>query len=660
MKIKKYKTSIFVLLGVLFLNQFLLLQVFGQQLPKTLKSNKDYIDIIKHYRYLNPDSALFYVKEGLKRVEQEGDQLGKAALLNQYGMIEDNATRYRESREKYLQAEAIYRNEGDDIGLAATIVRLGVVEKRKGNYDKALAYFMDALSISEKNKHKLGMLEGRVVFAEAYYNLGEYENALSNLRIAEEIDKQIPLSNLSLNMYINFGYVYTQKGEYDKAISYVKKGLEKSNKVEYNGLRISLLLQLGTAYFKSGKQEQAIGIFKEALAFTREIKNVLREQFTLVELSQVYVKQKPDTALFYLSEALKIAEEHKMYRQQIIALDKIGDLYKTKGNLAKALSFREKRNEIAEQFFYKDMAKQVSSLESAYELEKSKAQLNELTVESKEQQIFYNIVLSVAVGTFVVLIITLVYYFRSKHLNKLLRKANLELEESNDIKDKFFSIIAHDIRSPLVSTISILGLINDKELDERMQHELVNKLMLHCNSSLEILDKLLKWGQMQIKGVRLNSSEFDPLPNINRNLALLQEAADQKRITVNLDIPSNIILKADSDHFDFVIRNLTANAIKFTKEKGEVNLRAEVAGKNKIKFEVSDNGVGISNSRIEKLFQLSATGTKGTSLEEGTSLGLIICREFVVANEGELNVESVVGEGTTFSFTMKGFMKKIA
>ncbi|SOD11618.1 tetratricopeptide repeat-containing sensor histidine kinase [Pedobacter xixiisoli] len=660
MKIKKYKTSIFALLGVLFLNQFFLLQAFGQQLPKTLNNSKDYINIIKYYRYLNPDSALFYVNEGLKRAQEEGDELGKAALLNQFGMIEDNATRYRESREKYLQAEAIYREQGDDIGLAATIVRLGVVEKRKGNYDKALAYFMDALSISEKNKHKLGMLEGRVVFAETYYNLGEYENALSNLRIAEEIDKQIPLSNLSLNMYINFGYVYTQKGEYAKAIEYVEKGLSKSNKVEYNGLKISLLLQLGTVYFRSGKQEQSIKIFKEALAFTRKIKNVLREQFTLVELSQVYVKKQPDSALFYLSQALKIAEEHKMYRQQIAALDKIGDLYKAKGNLAKALSSREKRNEIAEQFFYKDMAKQVASLESAYELEKSKAQLNELTVESKEQQIVSYIILSVAVGTFLVLIITLVYYFRSKHLNKLLRKANLELEESNDIKDKFFSIIAHDIRSPLVSTISILGLINDKELDERTQHELVNKLMLHCDSSLEILDKLLKWGQMQIKGVRLNTSEFNPMPNIIRNLALLQEAAEQKNIAIDVDIPEDITLYADADHFDFVIRNLTANAIKFTKENGEVKLKAEALGKNKIKFEVKDNGVGISQARIEKLFELSATGTKGTKAEEGTSLGLIICREFVIANEGELNVESVVGKGATFSFTMKGFIKKIA
>lgn len=654
-----YKTFAFVLLGIV-LNLFLCAHVFAQQLPKNPKNSDDYIRIIKYYRYLNPDSALIYVKQGLKLAEQQGDDLGKAALLNQQGMIDDNATRYRESREKYLEAEAIYREKGDEIGLAATIVRLGVVEKRKGNYDKALGYFMEALNISEKNNHKPGMLEGRVVFAETYFSLGEYQNALNNLKIAEEIDKQIPLSNLSLNMYINFGYVYTKLGEYEKAISYVNNGLSKSNKVEFNGLKISLLRQLATTYFKQGKTKQAIKVYKQALSFTREIKNVLREQTTLVELSDVYAKRQPDSALVFLLQSLKIAEKHKMYRQQIIALDKIGDLYKAKGNLAKALFYREKRSELAEKIFYTDMMKQVSSLESAYELEKSKVQLNELTLKNREQQIFYNIILFIAIAIFLVLVITLVYYFRSKHLNKLLKKANSGLEESNEIKDKFFSIIAHDIRSPLVSTISILSLINDKELDEDTQHQLVNKLMLHCDSSLEILDKLLKWGQMQIKGVRLNISEFDPLPNVLRNLALLQEAAAQKSIAINVDIPANIMLEADADHFDFVVRNLTANAIKFTNNNGEVSIKAEATNNKKIKFEVKDNGVGISQARIEKLFELSATGTKGTKSEEGTSLGLIICREFVVANEGELEVSSEVGKGTTFSFTMKGFLKKTA
>ncbi|RYG17507.1 MAG: tetratricopeptide repeat protein, partial [Chitinophagaceae bacterium] len=588
---------------------------FAQGKLPTSKVDSHYIERVKYYRYLNPDSALYYVKLGLKNAELNQSDIGKAALLNQYGMIDDNATRYKESREKYLQAERIYREKNDEQGVAAILIRLAVVERRKGNFDKALAYALDALKLSEHNKHSLGILEGRVVLAETFYDLADYQNALKNLKIAEKIESQIPLTNLSLNMFDDFGSTYIKLKDYDQAIQYIQRGLSKSNKVAYNGLRISLLKTLGKAYQLKGDNNQAEKIFKEALAFSREIKNVLREQAILIELATVYEKTQPDTSLKYLNLAFDIVAKFKMYRQEISVLNKISALHKQKGDLSKALETKERSNELAEQVFYKDMMKQVFSLEAAYDLEKSKVELSELTTKSKEQQSAKNIILAIALGVFVVLIVTVVYYMRSRKLNKLLTKANVKLEESNEVKDKLFSIIAHDIRSPLVSTVGIMKLIGDKELDEDTQHQMVNKLVAHCDNSLEILDKLLKWGQMQIKGVRLNASEFNPMQNIRRNLAMLQEAAAQKNIAINLDIPSNVVLNADADHFDFIVRNLTSNAIKFTEMNGKVELKATVLPSNKIKFEVKDNGVGISKARIDKIFELSAMGTKGTKSE---------------------------------------------
>lgn len=651
---KRYTTSIFILLGFLLFNVISSAVAMAQRPTKQLQSSKDYIDIIKYYRYLNPDSALYYVEEGIKKAEKNNDELGKAALLNQYGMIEDNASRYKESRNKYLEAERIYKQKNDEIGLAATLIRLSVVERRKGNYDKSLAYAMQALKISEKNNHKLGILEGRIVYSETYYALGDYENSLKYLKMAEEIDREIPLSNLSLNMYIDYGYTYIKLKEYDKAIQYLEKGLSKSNRVQYNGLKISLLKVMGIAYGQKGNMRRSVAAFKEALSLSRQIKNVLREQSTLTELAEVYETTNIDTALKYLGQALIIVDRHKMYRQQIAILDKMSDLHERKANLQKALELKKQSYKLAEQVFYKDMMKQVSSLETAYELEKSKAALATLTNKNQEQKMVKNISVSIAIGVFLVLIITLANYFRSRHLNNLLRKANKELEDSNDTKDKFFSIIAHDIRSPLASTIGILQLIDGNELDDETRSETVKKLLLHCENSLGILDKLLKWGQMQIKGTIINPTTFNPLPNINRNVALLKAAADKKQITINIDMPQNITLNADADHFDFVIRNLLANAIKFTGNNGEIAIKAKVATENSIEFSVTDNGVGISENRMEKLFQLTSIGTKGTSLEEGTSLGLIICKEFVSANEGELNVTSKLGQGTTFSFTLNG------
>ncbi|WP_113639454.1 ATP-binding protein [Nubsella zeaxanthinifaciens] len=652
-----YKKLIFVLFGSLLLSYFFPVHLLAQT-QKKLSNSKDYINIIKHFRYLDPDSATHYVQLGLTVAEKQGDQLGKAALLNQYGMIDDNFARYRESRQKYLEAEAIYRQQHDQVGLAMVLIRLAVVERRKGNYDKSFAYAMKALKVSENNKHKLGIMEARVVLAETYYDLNDYPNALQNLRLARELEKQLPLNNLTLNMYDDFGAVYNKMKDFDTAIQYVKIGLSKSNRIEYNGLRISLMKTLGRAYQLKGDVKRAEKTFKDALAFSRQIKNILREHAILTELASIYDKKQPDTALKYLNQALAIVSKYKMYRQQITILDKIAAIHKQTGNLAEALKAKEVSSSLAEQVFYKDMMKQVFSLESAYELEKSKAQLNELATKNKEQKILKNVILSVAITIFVVLVFTLINYLRSRHLNQLLTKANRELEESNEVKDKFFSIIAHDIRSPLVSTISILKLIGDNELDENTQKLMVAKLLSHCNSSLEILDKLLKWGQMQIKGVRLHVQEFSPASSIKRNLGLLREAADKKQIEINVSVSDDLVLKADTDHFDFIVRNLLANAIKFTETHGKISLSAQAIDKDTVQFALSDTGVGISDVRLDKLFELSAMGTKGTSSEEGTSLGLVICKEFVLANEGKLKVESRVGQGTTFYFTMKGYLKK--
>lgn len=630
--------------------------VFGQQTIKELHTNTDYLNIIKYYRYLNPDSALFFVQKGLEKAQQEKDELGKAALLNQHGMIVDNLTKFNESRDKYLQAEAIYRQQHDEKGLASTLIRLGVVEKRKGNYDKSLAYAMEALKLSEKNKDKLGILEARVVFSETYYSLGDYNKALKNLEFAHQIDQQIPLSNFSFNMYISFGYVYIKLQKYQKAIDCLETGLAKCHKIEYNGLKVSLLKALGTANLKNGDKEKAVSYFKQALSSARKIKNVLREQSSLVDLSEVYINDNPALAITYLKEALQIVEKSKLYRQQIEILNRMSDLYKKMGDISTALALREKSYVLADEYYYKDMTRQIASLENAYELEKSNAQLSDLKLKNSSQRMVKNVFLSIAIGTFLVLLVTLAYYFRSKHLNKLLKDANLQLEESHNVKDKFFSVVAHDIRSPLASTIGFLKLMNNDDLDEEVRAEIVQKLILHCDNSLTILDKLLKWGQTQIKGIRLNITEFNPLDNINSNVALFNELAEKKNIKLHINVPDQLKLTADSDHFDFIIRNLCSNAIKFTKINGNVYLNAEPIANQMVRFAVIDDGVGIPAHRIKSVFELFAVSTKGTSQEEGTSLGLVICKEFVLANKGALQVESEVDKGTVFTFTLPGKM----
>jgi len=651
--LKAYSVYLFFVITLLGLTLHLS-NAHAQKRPEDLKTAAEFIKVIKYYRYLDPDSATLFVKAGFKKTLRDKDESGYAGLLHQYGMILDNAARYRDSRQCYLEAEAIYRKNKNERGLASTLIRLGVVEKRKANYDRSLAYFMEALALSTKNGDKMGILEARVAISENYFSLNDFESCLENLVIAEKIDRQLPSSNFSLNMYISYAYLFMSQKQYDKAIEYINIGLSKSNKIEYNGSKVSLLKQLGTAYFEKGEVDRAVKTLKLALSLSRKIKNVMRQMTVLQELADVYSKDQPDTAIKYLDEAREIAVSHKVYLQETYILNKLAILFKKKGDFKKALSLVERGYQISEDVYYRDMNKQISSLEKAYELEKSKAQLNQLKVEANEEDSFRNFILAIAIAITVLFVITLIYYYRSRHLNKLLRQANYKLEGSNLQKDRFFSILAHDIRSPLASSVTVLKFIAGKRLKEDVQEVMVNKLILHCESSLEVLDKLLRWGQMQIKGMQLNVTEFNPKTNIIANMALLRAAAENKNIKVNLEAPDNLLVSADSDHFDFLVRNLLANAIKFTPANGHISLGVQMQKEGFLDFKVSDNGVGISRDKIDKLFKLDAVSTKGTSEEVGTSLGLLICKEFVDANNGSLEVESEPGKGTTFTFSLPG------
>ncbi|RYZ49139.1 MAG: tetratricopeptide repeat protein, partial [Sphingobacteriales bacterium] len=474
----------------------------GQENPHEIKTAGEFVKAIKQYRYLDPDSAVVLVKAGLEKAALQKDEIGQADLLTQYGMILDNAGRYWDSRQKYLQAEALYKKNNHQKGLASVLIRLGVVEKRKANYDHSLAYFMQALKLSTRNRDSYGILEARVVISENYLSTNDYRRCLENLRIAERLNSQMPFSNLSLNMYISYGYLYIRLEQYDKAIEYISLGLSKSNGPEYNGSKVSLLKQLGTAYFQMGDPARAVESLKLALSLAREIKNVMRQMTVLQELANIYAERQPDAAIGYLEQALEISSSYRSHGQQTKILNRLSILYKKKGDFRKALAYLESSQRISEEVYYSDMAKQISSLEKAYELEKSRAQLIQLKIKASEEAGFKKLILAIAVAIAGLFVVTLVYFYKGRRLNKLLSLANGRLEESNLQKDRFFSILAHDIRSPLGSTVTLLRFIADKELEQEYQDRMVQKLILHCENSLEVLDKLLTWGQMQIKGVK--------------------------------------------------------------------------------------------------------------------------------------------------------------
>ena len=237
-----------------------------------------------------------------------------------------------------------------------------------------------------------------------------------------------------------------------------------------------------------------------------------------------------------------------------------------------------------------------------------------------------------------------------KEAENALKESKKKLQELNAAKDKFFSIISHDLRSPFNSIIGFSEILyNETETFSKAEiKEMAESIFRTSWETFNLLNNLLEWSGSQtgkIKFIPVKTGVYDiVISTIN----LLNDNAKKKNIAISVDIPEQIQVFADSNMLNTVFRNLLSNAIKFTPKKGTVKISAQDTGKF-IEITVADTGVGIKKRDIDKLFRIDADfSTPGTANEKGTGLGLIICKEFISMNSGDIRVESKVGKGSRF------------
>ena len=225
------------------------------------------------------------------------------------------------------------------------------------------------------------------------------------------------------------------------------------------------------------------------------------------------------------------------------------------------------------------------------------------------------------------------------------------LEEKNLVKDKIFSIISHDFRSPLNTIQGVLNLLHMDVLNPEELKGVLPHLTRKVDYSINLLDNLLNWSRTQMDGLKVNTIVFTLEPEIEETISMMTQLARQKNIRIEKKILKDCMVLADPDMIQLVIRNLLSNAVKFTNPGGLIRVSTEKKDSN-IVVAVSDTGIGIDESFIQRLFKQTGYTTKGTAEEKGTGLGLRLCSEFVHRNGGDIWAESKVDEGTSFYFTL--------
>ncbi len=324
------------------------------------------------------------------------------------------------------------------------------------------------------------------------------------------------------------------------------------------------------------------------------------------------------------------------------------------GNTKKAFYYLTIFKDASDSLKISDKIKKLAKTEFDYKIQEIK---NRQDVEIAKQNIFIQwLSISLVLGLVIVGLIIWGYVNKRK-INKQLNELNDKLKELNATKDRFFSIIAHDLRGPFHALLALSDALSN-DIDSLSNDE-IKEFNTDINNSLkkqfELLNNLLDWSRLQNENYKLNLEIIKVHDELMDIIDALHLNFSQKEINIVNEVEKDIIVNADKNMLELVLRNLISNSIKFSNKQGIVKVTS-VQKNGQIEFTVSDNGVGIPKDDLNKIFRIDVHySTQGTSKEKGTGLGLILCKEIIEKHGGEIKIKSEKGKGTDVSFTLNKY-----
>ena len=598
-----------------------------------------YEQIALEYMYRDFDSARHYLDMSIALVDSLEEPVWYADYYNNIGIIENSIGNFEKSFDGFVKANTIYAALGDDEGVVVTNHNIGGIYELLNMDDKALELYNETLIYYRENDDNDGISGIQNNIGEIYYGNQEYDLALTQYLQALEYAQKLDDNSSTAIPLHNIGRTYQKLGDYSKGVDYLNQSLEINTRIED-------LEGLAYDYYELGE------VYKSFMNYALAEKNYLS--------SLEYARD--------LSIKTVIADN----------LGALGELYRQMGQYEEALDYQQSYAAFKDSVFNEEKVESMTKMQFGFEIEKKEKQIellklqNESTVLRNEQNNIFLILTIIAMGLLGVVAFILVKQNNLKkiandqlrelnekvyeqnnnltHYNERLKYSQTQLSELNATKDKFFSIISHDLRSPLNSLSGLLQILMKNTevftIEELIQYgQKINESVINLTN---LLENLLQWSNAQMGKVEFSPDKLNIYDEVSFIIGLYQIAIEQKKIEVSLDFDKSMTVLADKNMFNFIIRNLLSNALKFTMKQGKVCIGATTE-ENDIKIYIEDNGVGISKENIQKLFAINHHYTTlGTEKEKGTGLGLLLINEFVKKHSGTITVKSELEKGTRF------------
>lgn len=490
----------------------------------------------------------------------------------------------------------------------------------------------------------------------SFEKTNDYSNAIKHARAALEYYIKAKDHGNACNGFTHLAILYDKSKRWKESIYWHRQGLSYAQKFNIS-IWISLMTgNLGNALLRTKDTVTALKYLNIDLETGKALNMHTSVANTYILLSRIAKKRGQLTNWkTYLDSAsvharLAWPKGIRFERTYYELYYELSEWYKLQGNYELAMKYQSLYFENKRGSDSVEKSKYSAELLLKLEKEYREKELKHLQFDL-DQKASLNRLYSFLVITLILFLGTLSYFlYYQRKKTKIEQESNSRLEALNQLKDRMFSVISHDLRSPLASLSGLVELLNQPELTEQEKSYFLEEVKIQLGASMTLLDNLLQWSMLQFKGENLpKASKINLTQEFKHLFTLLHGQAKRKHIQIIDTLPDDLTGSIDSNHFQLIIRNLIGNAIKFSHPNSTIHVNGKQEGEW-VKVEIADNGVGMAEEIVATLFKRSTYHTTfGTGGEKGAGLGLNLCYEYALLNGGKLEVNSVEGKGSSFS-----------
>ncbi len=544
------------------------------------------------------------------------------------------------------------------IDIANSYRSMALSYKMYGDNYLALNNFFKEMDLRNNINDKYGKCVLLANIGETYRGIFEHQKGIDYLNSALELARSLNYTYgmaYSLNRLASIYFELNDSLNFEKAIKLAKESNAYASEINNTNIISLNYLVIGgsVSFFK--KYDESLKYFFTSLKYNQISEEKIHKSLILKSIAVVYYFKKDyKTAISYADTAMKEADKYNVLVYQWLAADLIYKTYQIMSRYDSAFKYLDYSTAIKSKMYVKEKEYALYRAEAKHQ----KLEFEQAELANQEKDLMIAIIFLISIIS--ILTILALIIFRNKKLKKINKQLSdknsiIELQKDelsalNSTKDKFFSIIAHDLKNPLGSFKSITSSLR-KSFFEFTEDEKIEFLDLMSDSAENLyilLLNLLEWARTQSGKITYNPTESDLFTMVSNNITSVKSLANHKKIRIFNNVQKNTIVKADPNMLNTIVRNLLTNAIKFSNEAANVAV-STIDNNGSVILKVEDTGIGISKEKIDKLFRIDTqVSTLGTMNEKGSGLGLILCKEFIEFHGGSITVESEVGKGSTF------------